>query len=75
MTNHPGDYNSFLRLAQLREEQLERNQRRHHLAQQAPYRPGLRGNVASFLRSIADRVEARPAQPDVTQARRYQRAP
>ena len=58
MTNHPGDHYSFLQLARLREEQLERKSKHRALVQQAPYRPGLRAAIAGFLRSTADRVEA-----------------
>ena len=75
MTNHPGDYNSFLQLARLREEDLERQRKHHDLVQGAPYRPGFRAAVASILRSAADRMDRRPAQPEYRPARRYQRAP
>ncbi|MEX0782679.1 MAG: hypothetical protein WD557_08515 [Dehalococcoidia bacterium] len=73
MTNHPGDTYSFLQLARLREEQLERKSKHRALVQQAPYRPGLRAAIAGVLRSTADRVETpRTAE---TPARRYQRVP
>jgi hypothetical protein len=73
MTNHPGDHYSFLTLARLREEQLERKSKQRALVQQAPYRPGLRAAIAGFLRSTADRLEA-PRTAELP-ARRYQRAP
>ncbi len=75
MTNHPGDYHSFLHLHRLREEELERRSRHHDLLAQAPYRPGLRASVAGFLRHAADRLDARPTDTDIARARRYQRAP
>ncbi len=75
MTNHPGDTYSFLQLARLREEHLERMSRHHDLVKQAPYRPGLRASIAGFLRSTADRLEARPTTTDAPPTRRYQRAP
>ena len=75
MTNHPGDYHSFLHLAQLREDHLERKSKQRDLLAAAGYRPGIRASFAGFLRSIADRVEARPAHAEPTPARRYQRAP
>ena len=58
MTNHPGDHYSFLQLARLREEQLERKSKHRALVAQAPHRPGMRTAIAGFLRSTADRVEA-----------------
>ena len=73
--NHPGDYHSFLHLAQLRDEHLERKSRQHHLLTQSGYRFGARARVAGFLRSIADRVESRTPATDHPQAPRYQRAP
>lgn len=75
MTNHPGDYYSFLQLARLREEELARKGRHHDLLAQAPRRPGVRATFAGFLRSAADRVEAHPISSDTPRAHRYQRAP
>ena len=75
MTNHPGDHYSFLTLARLREEELQRKGRRHDLLKQAPYRPGLRAAVAAILRRTADRVDTRSTTTDLPAQRRYQRAP
>jgi hypothetical protein len=74
MTNHPGDYYSFLTLARLREQELERKGRRHDLLVQAASRAGLRASIAGFLRRTADRVDARAAS-ELPATRRYQRAP
>jgi hypothetical protein len=75
MTNHPGDYHSFLHLAQLREEQLERKSRHHHLLTESGYHFGVRARFAGLLRSMADRVESRTPVADQPPAPRYQRAP
>ena len=73
MTNHPGDQYSFLELARLREQQLERKSRHRDLVRQAPHQPGVRATIAGFLRSAADRLEA-PRTTEPT-ARHFQRAP
>jgi hypothetical protein len=72
MTNHPGDHYSFLQLARLREEQLERKSKHRALVAQAPHRPGMRTAIAGLLRSTADRVEA--PRTSESRARHYQRA-
>ena len=75
MTNHPGDYHSFLQLAQLREDQLERRSQHRQLIQDAPYRAGFRSLMARLLRTTADRVD-RPRPTSEAQATpRYQRLP
>jgi hypothetical protein len=75
MTNHPGDYYSFLTLTRLREEELGRKARRRDLLTQVDYSPGLRASIAGFLRRAADRVDTRSTATERQPSHRYQRAP
>ncbi len=75
MTNHPGDSYSFLQLAELREEHLERQSRHRQLVQDAPYRAGFRTLMARVLRMTAARVDRSCATTETQPAPRYQRAP
>ena len=75
MTNHPGDYYSFLQLAQRRAEHLERQSEYRQLVQEAPYRAGLRAFTTRLLRTRAHRVDRSPTAPDTAPEVRYQRAP
>lgn len=63
MTNHPGDYNSFLRLAQLREESIEAHARRPAARAQARPVSAVRRGVAGLLRAAADRLDNRRSAP------------
>ena len=76
MTNHPGDHHSFLQLAQLREEDLERKSKQRSMVIGAGYHTGaVRPAIARFLRSVADRLEPKRTSEDRQPRPRYQRAP
>ena len=75
MTNHPGDYHSFLQLARLREDRLERQGKHRQLVEDAPYRAGFRALAARMLRKAADRVDRPRTATDPSPAPRYHRAP
>lgn len=75
MTNHPGDYHSFLQLARLREDHVYRQIKHRQFVEDAPYRAGFRALAAGVLRKTADRVDRPHTTTDPNRPPRYQRAP